>query len=600
MIFLIPHINHLFHGLKPSFLLEKNEEDIRNLTEFVNENDNSFLKTGDIQLLMKCSEFIQELIEKKNSSNDKEFIQSFHRLAKLEKYKSIEAYFQNSSDNFTAIKDLYSQNVDRSQFTKQKIKEIYTSSKFEIINIQKKVDCTIEYGYDYEKKITFDEIIDLRDRSMLQKAESTENENDLQLIIKNYNDTINQIEILREDIEDLISKGYPVDFFFKIFMNKEEVHIEIEQPKEIRTILKEKNKREKREIQDKYSIREISLIIRTELDNLIKSQFEGYINKEVIRFIYGRQFNHLIKYIRMRIGNIDHFLKYFTNNKITKIPDFVYVRDDEYNIFEDMLNNCELFLTYILTENKLKIEDIYESNKIKRPGYEGLHLYYMKVEDMEKEIIEWYELLTGNIPTAHTTLLCNDDTTIEEIIAFLFRAIFCNYYVFFTITNVEYLSLDVKNKIIEILNIFYKENKDKIKSCLNFVFNSKESEIYEQIRELGGKILQAKDFKNIKATINKKNIKVIYSDASGVGKSTRIKNEIINSGKTYIYMPIGGEFTREEIINRLLKIEFEKDKETAIHIDITETKKKDLMKEFLFSFLINKCYKESENLFLFK
>jgi hypothetical protein len=47
------------------FLLEKTEEDIRNLTEFVNENDNSFLKSGDIQLLMKCSEFIQELTEKK-------------------------------------------------------------------------------------------------------------------------------------------------------------------------------------------------------------------------------------------------------------------------------------------------------------------------------------------------------------------------------------------------------------------------------------------------------------------------------------------------------------------------------------------------------
>ena len=576
------------------FLLEKTEEDIRNLTEFVNENDNSFLKSGDIQLLMKCSEFIQELTEKKNNLNDKEFIDSFHELVKLEKYKSIEAYFQNSSDNFTAIKDLYSQNVDRSQFTKQKIKEIYTCSKFEIKNTQKIVDCFVEYGFDYDKKITFDEILDLRDRSMLQKAESTENENDLQMIIKNYNNVINQIEILREDIEDLISKGYPVDFCFKIYMNKEDVFIEIEKPKEIRTILKERNKGEK---QDKYSIRQISLIIREELDNLIKSQFKGYINKEVIRFIYGRQFNHLIKYIRLRIGNVDNFLKYFTNNKITKIPDFAYVRDDDYNIFEDMLNNCELFLNYVLTDNQLKIEDIYESNIIKRPGYEGLHLYYMKVEDMEKGIIEWYELLTGNISTAHTTLLCNEDTTIEEIIAFLFRAIFCKYYVFFTITNVEYLSLDVKNKINEILNIFYKENKDQMKSCLNFVFNSKESEIYEQIRELGGKILQAKDFKNVKASIKKKNIKIVYSDASGVGKSTKIKNEIINSGKTYIYMPIGGEFTREEIINRLLKIEFEKEKETAIHIDITETKKKDLMKEFLFSFLINKCYKESENLF---
>lgn len=42
--------------------------------------------------------------------------------------------------------------------------------------------------------------------------------------------------------------------------------------------------------------------------------------------------------------------------------------------------------------------------------------------------------------------------------------------------------------------------------------------------------------------------------ASGVGKSTQIKNEILQNGKDYIYMPLGGEFTREEIIKRLLKI----------------------------------------------
>jgi hypothetical protein len=156
--------------------------------------------------------------------------------------------------------------VDRSQFTKQKIKEIYTASKFEIKNIKKNIDCFVSYGFDYDKNIFFEEILDLRDRSMLQKAESTESENDLQLIIKHYN-IINQIEILREDIEELINKGYPVDFYLKIFILKEDVYIEIDKPNEIIiTLLKEKNKSE---LKDKYSIREISLVIREELDNLI-------------------------------------------------------------------------------------------------------------------------------------------------------------------------------------------------------------------------------------------------------------------------------------------------------------------------------------------
>ena len=46
-------------------LLEKTEEDIRNLTEFVYESDKAFLKSGDIQLLMKVVSISKNYVRKR-------------------------------------------------------------------------------------------------------------------------------------------------------------------------------------------------------------------------------------------------------------------------------------------------------------------------------------------------------------------------------------------------------------------------------------------------------------------------------------------------------------------------------------------------------
>ena len=56
---------------------------------------------------------------------------------------------------------------------------------------------------------------------------------------------------------------------------------------------------------------------------------------------------------------------------------------------------------------------------------------------------------------------------------------------------------------------------------------------------------------------------------------------------------------RQEIINRLKNINIaNKDlKKTVIHLDLYDSKQTDLMKDFLYSFLITKLYGQSENLF---
>ena len=62
--------------------------------------------------------------------------------------------------------------------------------------------------------------------------------------------------------------------------------------------------------------------------------------------------------------------------------------------------------------------------------------------------------------------------------------------------------------------------------------------------------------------IETEGIEIVYSDCSGVGKSTKIKKDIENKNKKYIYFPLGGEFTKLEVIKKI-EIIFRKKDESS-------------------------------------
>ena len=62
----------------------------------------------------------------------------------------------------------------------------------------------------------------------------------------------------------------------------------------------------------------------------------------------------------------------------------------------------------------------------------------------------------------------------------------------------------------------------------------------------------------------------------------------------YLYFPIGGSFTRTEIINRITKLEINKEnyEKNFLHIDVYDSDKNSsiIIREFLFSLLITRNY----------
>ena len=106
--------------------------------------------------------------------------------------------------------------------------------------------------------------------------------------------------------------------------------------------------------------------------------------------------------------------------------------------------------------NNLTLQKIYEGTIISESNdleYKGVYTYIC--DKLEKQLFQIYKQLTKNNPVAQAVLLCNKETSNEEITTFLYRAILCQFNSCFIVGGVEFLKFDTQNKFLEVLNNLY-------------------------------------------------------------------------------------------------------------------------------------------------
>ena len=258
------------------------------------------------------------------------------------------------------------------------------------------------------------------------------------------------------------------------------------------------------------------------------------------------------------------------------------------NYIKQLFESCDFSLSKLFSPSNINKENL--------ENYKGLFIYYFPSEFLEQYVINIYLNLTNNLPIYQTILFCNQETNKEEIFSFLYRAILCEENILFTIIKPENLDLDSSNYLFKIYNEIY-INTPNIKSLLLIVYSSTNS-LINQFKKIGKTNLNHIEYKRHNKNLNDLfDIKIYLSDVSGRGKSHKIKNDFKKyENYEYKYFPIGGNISRKNIIDRLQEL---KGKNVALHIDLIETNKIDLIKNFLFSFLITKCYSLQENIFYF-
>ena len=645
-------INILFQNKEAlDFLFSITSQDCRKIQELAGEvhggNNQNFLSIEELFLIEKLVESL-EYIKNELKINANEYGEESIIINILNQIDEddLEKYL----NKYQQYKEFFSENLDKNKFTAEIIQKILNKSEFLILNsnvhnfkayykdggIKDKI---LYKGFDYNYMIY------LRDRaltrtkindSLLDKHDDfiTNLKKEEEIISKNsktFVEIVHHINELIKLIKKISQKGFIFYFEDKeiddINKNKN-IYSNFETIDKISNILLLKIKIKIEKGNDYYkplfllnddeyqNYYEINNAIKNIYENIENVQSNAYLKKKYINFIHGKQFQLFLDYFmnKKKNENLNYFLSYFTNKEEFNINDFDYQnqelnikKDFILNFYQNFIDHCELFLDILLKDNKLSLEDIYGRNKIKEDFKENTGIYLNGSSNLETDIIYFYKYFTNNVPLANTLLLCKKDTTSEEILSFLYRAILCPYKIFFCLGRADYLSEEKKNfilnAIIELISRVKLENK--MTSCLLIINNSLEDDLckslfrFKFINPLNIPQEQRDKIKIIKDGDYEKNI-VIYSDHSGTGKSTFIKNQI--KEEEYIYFPIGGIFTKEDTLKRLQDLNKEKSindekKKFLIHFDLYDTDQKSIMNDFLYSILFTKLYGQENNIF---
>ena len=524
--------------------------------------------------------------------------------------------FENFTKKFVSIIDLKNKNDKEIPF-----KEVYDFIE----------DASLFFNLDYEdfeyKKIkikNIEELIKLKDKINLQpKKKIKEN-----IVIKNEtnqtSETMEKTEDKKENKEkDLLEEKCDKLLFFKnTIANLEIIYDKI-------YILRSKgfNIPIVIEVEIKYpnityklngKIKEFALIknylfrVKNDYENKLSTIYE---NQKYLRFLYGRLFRIVKLYLEGN-GNISEMIRYILNK--INYKDIIIdgnlsneeLDKDFEEQYEDYTNNIFIFISKYLTSlfknNGLDLEKHYENIKIKGQNeFKGIAIKPISKRSTGEFILDLFMEKLEKLPIAQNILICSNETSIEEIQSFLYRAILCEYNTLFVVEILKSFSHYQYNKLFsyidrllsiklekyqkkkkkdnKIKNIDISKTRDYLDSYVVFVYKEKELEnenaFRNELQKYTGKNQKEIEEDNIQdiniSKISKnssqddcdlsksriinsqdfdiaKNIKVISSDVCGLGKSFKIKKMIEKiDHKKYYHFPLGGKLKKNDIYQKL-------------------------------------------------
>ena len=375
---------------------------------------------------------------------------------------------------------------------------------------------------------------------------------------------------------------------------------------------------------NKYiNIEELKNIFQKLKDNVSQILDFFYNKKKIIRFFTGKQLNLIYNNLfnLNEYKNLDLF-KVIFNNKITSLKPntfkFIFGESQGSQEFKNILFQINNYIIDQLNINDNTIDEIYEINKIQlnqKPiqskniekkdknveEYKGIY-FYMTNKNQEIESLNAYYFLTKNPPINCCYFYCTKNTNKEELRTFLIRCFLCEINSLFCMVNIDLLNSEIRQYFLSFINTYSKKYGKIMQSCLIIIFNGKDDDMHKLLIKI----------KNISAFPNPKYfsydfsfdqifdnnllIKIIKSTNCGLGKSELIKSQKAQKKSkekyNYIYFPLGGQFSKQKLIERLENLPDMSDinQKYSIHFDITQTKEIGILNEFFFKLIVlRKC-----------
>ena len=472
-----------------------------------------------------------------------------------------------------------------------------------------------EYFYykddDDKKEKKIEELIELKNKINIQnnnnktveKEGKKKKENNKDIYQEKCNKLIffkkivNEFEVIYDKMKILREKGYNIPILINISINYPEIKYRYNKEDE------EKNFDE---------IKNYLFTIKNDYENQLNTIYQ---NEKYLRFLYGKLFRKIKLH---QEGNCDvlEIIKYILNKTDYKDkivdgdPYNVKLGEDFENEFKDftkkIFNNMSKYIISLFEKNGLNYQKHYENILIQEKNkYRGFYIKKCKNCSMEEYIIYLFQEKLKKLPIAQNILICSNETSIEEMQSFLYRAILCDQNTLFIIEILESFSNFQHNKMYSYIDklLSYKfenseiKNKNKlntreyVNTCIYFIYKKLEDEdaflnelnkyvfqkenkqeIPENEGNDGTKISKKIEDLNISNISNdqnlstfyemddvklkniKGNIKVFTSEVCGLGKSFQIKKMIKENNEIYYHFPLGGLLTKKDIYDKLSSI----------------------------------------------
>jgi len=450
--------------------LKDKNMDIKTFNEFIDEQENSQLTTNDVDNLLDTFEFFKKLIENPKIISDITLMENFK--ISCEKEKNIMIKMKEYLKCYGELIELNKVLMKNPEATAKKVEKILKSSEvvfYKNANNNNLYTFKIVYLYqnNVKKDIDVNELNELRYKIYMSGTgsnlitEENKKEESKEVLTNKYVNLIDNINQLNNTLNSLIKSGYP---FIKEFSLNIENGIAFKP--------KDKNKTLEKIIEE----------YKAENKNFKKIIKRGYESSPILRLFYAYQFIQLHeqimlyqkikeeeKYFEEPDKKIKSLINYMLNNQIMEY-DVKY----DFQKKSDCIFNINKYFELLLKENDINLDKIYSINQVLNTIGLAPGLYRSIKEgnysDLSVDLIYLYLNLTGNFPIVNTLLFCNEETRVEEVKAFLYRALYCEKPILFVITNMEFLGLSATQNVLRTLKKIYKLRRKDIKSYLIFIY----------------------------------------------------------------------------------------------------------------------------------
>ena len=407
---------------------------------------------------------------------------------------------------------------------------------------------------------------------------------------------------LKKEIYDELKNILEINNYFKKYISLLNNKRNILYATKDEIVLKKRNN-EIVEIVENKSIQDLIKLLREEEEIEEQILIGFYKVDQYIRLFSSFQLHRIYQLIKENeYDEIRNFISPYVNNMINYYEPSEKININSINApFKEKLEKISEYFNKIINYN-LDYDEIFSKNKIKekyKNGYKS-HIIYIKSfndDEFESYCLDIFFTITGNLPLFSNIFIFDEETKKEEYLPFLYKVRKTKINCLFIMILKKCKNDNEDNVLYEINELFKTEknnnsifillySKDNINKIEKYI-NSYEKFEYESNKECKEEI--KKIFKN--------KISLVYSDLSGSGKTTYIKN-LIKENNNYIYFPINEHLNIKSLTAQLKKeIKIDENKNNIIHFDLYDSIDENIIKEFFFNFFLFKYYGKDNYIF---